>query len=437
MYDTVIAGGRVADPEAGRIGFADVAIDRGRIAAIDARIPATAARQVVDATGAIVAPGLVDLHAHVAWRLNPLAVDADALAASGGVTTWVDAGSAYATTIEGFREYVIARSAVRILALLRLGPQSSEILPTAVVAQSDADLLGAVAARHRDLVVGIKVSMGQCGIELLDLGLHAAAASDLPLMCHIAQRPPDIEEILDRMRPGDIVTHSATGQTMRLVDDTAVLLPAVVRARDRGVEFDLGHGAGSFSWASAEALAAAGALPTTISTDAWQVAIRGPMFDLPTCMSKLLHLGMPLLDVIRAVTSRPAERVGRAGEFGTLRIGAPADLVLLDVHDGSFPLYDSAGEVRVARQLIRARLTMRGGRPLRPGDLAPLADWLDVAMEAGLDPNPQGGLRPAVRRFQEELVRLGHTPAAMAASAGALVQPADPERPDPGKPPRA
>lgn len=419
MYDTLIVGGRLADPEADVIRPADIAIDRGLIAEVAPAILPEAGRRVIDATGAIIAPGLVDLHAHVAWRISPLAVDADALAANAGVTTWIDAGSAYATTIEAFREYVIDRSAVRILVLLRLGPQSNEILPTAVVAQSDSDLLAAVAARHRDLVVGIKVSMGQCGIELLDLGLRAAERCDLPLMVHIAQQPPDIGEILDRMRPGDILTHAATGQTMRIVDDAGALLPAAMRARERGIAFDLGHGAGSFDWRTAEALAAADALPSTISTDAWQVAIRGPMFDLPTCMSKMLHLGMPLLDVIRAVTTRPAERVRRSGEFGTVRVGASADLVLLDIHEGSFPLYDSGGDVRVGERLIRPRLTLRAGRSLLPGVVAPLADWLDVAMEAGLDPNPQGGLRPAVRRFQEHLERRGHTPAAMAAAGAA------------------
>jgi dihydroorotase len=413
VYDTLISGGLLVDPEADAIRHGDVAIEGGRIAAVGQTL-AMPARTVIDASGALVTPGLVDLHAHVAWRLSPTAVDADALAADGGVTTWIDAGSAYATTIEGFREHVIDRSTVRILALLRLGPQMNEILPTAVVAQADADLLGEVASRHREVVVGIKVSMGQCRIDLLDLALSAAERAELPLMCHIAQVPPDVSEILDRLRPGDIVTHAATGQTMRLVDDAGRVLPAAIRARDRGVAFDLGHGAGSFSWRTAEALAAADFLPSTTSTDAWQVAVRGPMFDLPTCMSKLLHLGLPLLEVVRSVTTRPAARVARTGEFGTLRVGAAGDIAVLDVLAGEFPLYDSAGEARVVDRLIRARLALRAGRVLRPGTLAPLADWLDVAIEAGLDPNPQGGLRPAVRRFQEELVSRGHTPAAMA-----------------------
>ncbi len=414
--DTLIAGGTVVDPEKRTAFRADVAIGGGRISAIAERIRPDPEATVVDATGQLVVPGLVDLHSHVNWRTTPHAVNADSLAAMSGVTTWIDAGSAYPTTIEAMREHVIEKSQVRVRSLLRIGLGGAPLVPPGGIHERDADMLAAVARRHDDVVVGVKVSMGQCDLQPLRVARRAADLAGLPLMVHIAQQPPPVDDVLAMVRDGDVVTHAFTGQTMCLAGTDGHLREAARAAKERGVRFDVGHGAGSFSWAAAEKLVADDLFPDTISTDSWQVSVRGPMFDLPTCMSKFLHLGMPLVEVIRACTWAPAMTVGGQHDFGLLRPGRPADVSLLKVHEGSFPLYDTGGDVRVVKQLLTCTATYVAGRRLAPGVLEPLADWIDIALSSeGFDPNPAGGLRPAVRRFQAELEERGHTPAALAA----------------------
>lgn len=414
MIDTVIQGGTVIDPEAGTATRSDIGLAHGRIAAVGPSIPVATAARSVDATGLYVAPGFVDLHTHVHFRTHTTSVHADSLAATAGVTTWIDAGSANAGTIDSFRENVVDPSTCRILSLIRM----TSIRGSERLTDAHPRITAAVVTRNRDIVVGIKVSMGQCDIRRLELALEAAEQSGLPLMVHIAQEPPPIAEVLKRLRSGDIVTHAYTGQTMRLVDGQGVRTDAL-RARDRGVLVDIGHGAGSFSWASAEVLWGAGFRPNTISTDVWQVSVNGPMFDLPTCISKFLHLGMSLIDAVRAVTSAAAEAIAMTGAFGTLRPGSPADLVLFRLVEGGFPLYDTAGERREASQLLRVEETLVAGRPVPRRAPPQPPEWLQFAMRDGsLEENPDGGIRPEVLRLQEELRARGQTPDQMAPGLG-------------------
>ena len=174
-------------------------------------------------------------------------------------------------------------------------------------------------------------------------------------MVHIAMAPPSIDEVLDLLRPGDICTHAFTGLTMKIVDEEGRMRESTRRALDRGVLLDIGHGTGSFSFETAEALLAQGVRPDTISSDMHQQSIYGPMFDLPTTMTKFLHLGMPLADVVRASTSRPAELLGLEREVGSLRPGVRADIGLFTLLEGSFPLYDIAGETRVSQRCFATR----------------------------------------------------------------------------------
>ena len=185
----------------------------------------------------------------------------------------------------------------------------------------------------------------------------------LPVMAHIAGGPPNIDDVLDLLRPGDLVTHCATGQDMSLVNGKNSLRPSAVRARERGVLFDVGHGSGGFSFAVAESMLAAGAPPDVISSDLHQRSLLGPGFDLPTCMSKFLAIGMSLEDVIRAVTTNPARssREHRVGARGTLAVGEPADLAIFELEAGDFALYDTYLECRRADRFFVNRDTVVAG----------------------------------------------------------------------------
>ena len=198
------------------------------------------------------------------------------------------------------------------------------------------------------------------------------------------------------MRPGDILTHCFTGNSMRIIDEHGRLLDDAKRAWDAGIIMDIGHGAGSFSFETAEALIKAGYRPDVISSDIHQLSIHGPLFDMPTCLSKFLALGMDFPAVIRAATARPAEVLGLQHELGTLRVGALADVALFTIQHGRFPFYDVFMNMRVGTQLIRNTLTIANGRPLpRTPDAAP-APWIELS------------------EGQRALIERGHTPEGLA-----------------------
>ncbi|HET9223163.1 MAG TPA: amidohydrolase/deacetylase family metallohydrolase [Roseiflexaceae bacterium] len=404
-FDLLIKGGEVVDPGGGRGGRLDVAIKRDRIAAVDRDIPAEAAFQVIDASGQYVTPGLVDLHTHVYHHVTFWGIDPDPVAARSGVTTWLDVGSAGAYNWPGFREYIVKPADVRIYGLLNI----SAIGLTAMTGEllnldyCDVDLCCKLIDRHRDLILGVKVRIdrnttGPSGIEPLRRARQAAERCELPLMVHIGIGPPQVEEVLALLRPGDILTHCFTGNSMRIVDERGALLEAARRAWDAGVIMDIGHGAGSFSFETAEALIGAGYRPDVISSDIHQLSINGPLFDMPTCMSKFLALGMSFEEVVRAATARPAAAIGLA-DLGTLRPGAPADVALFRIHEGHFTFYDVHMNKREGTQLIRNTLTIAGGRPLPLApDPAP-APWIELS------------------EAQHALIERGHTPGAFTTRA--------------------
>jgi dihydroorotase len=380
-FDLLIAGGELLDPGTPRRGRRDVGIADGRVVAVEPSLPHDAAAEVVDATGLLVVPGLVDLHTHVFPDVTYWGVDADALAPSAGVTTWVDAGSAGAFTIRGLRRFVVERSRVRIKAFLNVS-SIGLVAPSWEVASRrylDEDACLTAVEANRDLVVGLKVridryTVGALGLEPLEVALRLAARAELPLMVHIGEGPPPLGELLARLRPGDILTHCTTAASMALVRDGAVV-PGVREAVERGVVLDVGHGAGAFSFAAADALLEAGLPPRTISSDAHQHSVNGPMFDLPTCMTKLLALGMELEDVVTAATVAPARIVGADA---TLAPGAPADVTLLAREPGPFPLRDVLGERRDAPVRLRAAGAFVAGRALEPGPIPLPPPWIEL-----------------------------------------------------------
>src|SRR6516162_4778467 len=292
-FDLLIKNGTVIDPAAGMHAQADLAVVRGRVAAIDKEIPAGSAAQLYDAAGCYVTPGLIDLHTHIFHKVTFWGVNADVVAARSGVTTWVDAGSSGAFTMDGFREFIVRPAIVRIYAFLNIsciGLVAHDYELTNL-AFCNPDLFELMLNANRDLVIGGKVrlgasTVGENGFEPLKLARDVLDRCELPVMLHIADRPPHPEEFVGLLRPGDVLTHCFTGWDMRLVDEHGKMQPFARQWIDRGVLLDVGHGTGSLTFATAQAMLAAGIKPHFISSDIHQNSMRGPMYDLPTCLNK-------------------------------------------------------------------------------------------------------------------------------------------------------
>ena len=380
MYDLVIRGGRVIDPAQGIDAPRDVAFRDGKVAALEASIEADAAREVIAASGKLVVPGLIDLHTHVYWGGTSLSVQPVPVALRSGATTLVDAGSAGPGNFHGFRAHVIERTPVRILPYLNISFAGIFAFSKSVMVGecSDVRLLDArecleVAERDRDLIVGIKVRVGRntsegYGVFPLELAIEVAQELGLPVMAHIDFPPPSRKDMLARLRPGDVLTHC-----YRPFPNAPVLRgevrPEMWEARERGVIFDLGHGMGGFGFASTRPMLEAGFFPDVISSDVHILCEHGPAFDLLHTMSKLICLGMPLIEVIRAATARPAEALRRP-DLGTLAVGAAGDATILNQAEGAFDYVDVMGERLQGDQRLEVEAIVLGGRPWPGNDTA-------------------------------------------------------------------
>ncbi len=365
-FDVVIQGGQVIDPASDVAGRADVGIRDGKIARVAASIPAGEAT-AIDASGQIVTPGLIDLHTHVYWGATYWGIEADPVAARTGVTTWLDVGSAGGYSFPGFREYIAERSKARIFALLNLS-SIGLIAPSWELANPDywdVDLAAEVVERNRDVVLGIKARIDAkttrgVGIAPLKRARELADRVGLPLMTHIGSSPPLIDDVLEQLRPGDILTHCFTGADMRLVGEDGHTLPELRRLHDAGVILDVGHGTGSFSYGVAEAMIADGLKPDVISSDIHQMAVQGPAFDLPTTMSKFLILGMDIEEVVACATVNAAKAIG-LNELGTLKAGSVADVAMFRIDEGDYWFYDAQMGERRGGSLLVNTMTMIDG----------------------------------------------------------------------------
>lgn len=375
-FDLVLAKGRVIDPSQGLDAVTDVAFADGLVAAVGDELDPRGA-VVRDVSGRIVTPGLIDLHTHVYWGGTSLGIDAEDFARRSAVTTCVDAGSAGPGNFAGFRKHVIAPSRIRILPFLHVSFAGIYGFSTKVMVGEGHDirLLAArdcveVVERNRDLIVGIKVRLGRgasgtAGIVPLDVAEQVADETGLPMMVHIDEPPPSYEAVVDRLRPGDILTHCFRPFPNAPVDGRGEVKPALLAARRRGVLFDVGHGMGSFSWKVARAMLAGDFLPDTISSDVHALCIDGPAYDQVTTLSKFLALGVPLPAVIAASTANAAKALGRP-DLGSLRPGSIGDASILSLDAGAFPLEDVRGEVVTARERLFARGVVVGGRWWHP-----------------------------------------------------------------------
>ena len=380
MFDLIVRGGRVIDPAQNLDSLTDVGVTGTRIAAVGSDLVRQGVRgEVVDASGLLVTPGWVDMHTHVYWGVAPLGVEADPNCVQRGVTTAVDAGSSGASTFPGFKRYVIDVSVTRVLAMLHLsaigmarddGFGAEAIGELEDIRWANVDSAIAVARAFADVITGVKIRISEECVgrdaehtrEVLRRARQVADAIGKPVMVHSGQTAIPLDEILGFLVRGDVVTHVYHARPEGVLDERGTVRTSVRAAVERGVNFDVGHGAGSFSWQVARAGLEQGLSPSTISSDihAWNIA--GPVYDLATTASKFLHLGLSLPEVVRRVTAIPAACIGRADELGTLAPGATADISLFRLQQGEFHFQDSAGQVELGGSRLDPVAVIRNGR---------------------------------------------------------------------------
>ena len=372
-YDLVISGGDVLDPSMRSRGKRDVGIKNGQIAAVVASIPADRATQRIDAAGKLVTPGLIDLHTHLCPHLG-LGLPADEMVGITCTTTAVSAGDAGANTWGAFYHLALPQSRTRLFSFVHIasiglagGLAPGEMLN---IDYADVDRCAKVVAENPDVVLGVKVRItdsvvGQNGLEPLRRALRAAelAGHGARVMCHIGAAPGNLSDLLDLLRPGDILTHSYSGAGNNTVQN-GQLVPAALAAKKRGVVIDVGHGGGSFDFTVAEPAMQQGMTPDTISSDIHSVSINTLGYPtLPWVMSKFLALGMPIEEVVARATWEPAKIIGRVPGLGTLQVGAPADIAIMDLADGPVEFVDTRNNKRSGTRRLLPVLTIRAGRP--------------------------------------------------------------------------
>lgn len=390
--DLLIASGRVIDPKNGIDGVMDVAIAGGKIARVAGKIDRALARRIVDATGLIVVPGLIDLHAHVFFGTErnsylsngDQAVPPDSHSFRSGQTTLVDAGGAGWRNFPQFKEQVIDRARTRVLSFINIvgsGMKGGQVEQN--LADMDAKETAARIREHPGVIVGVKVAH-YSGPEWDPVLRAVQAASDagVPVMIDFGRHTPpqSLEDLLlKHLRPGDIFTHTyahVTGRTP-IVDENGKVRPYVWAARKRGVVFDAGHGGGSFLFRQAVPAMQQGFHPDVISTDLHTGSMNSGMKDILNTMSKFLNMRMPLRDVIKANTARAAEIIKRP-ELGHLGVGAEADIAVLNVRRGTFGFIDTGGGTLTGDQKLECELTVKGGQVVWDLNGRSHPTWTDV-----------------------------------------------------------
>jgi dihydroorotase len=361
-YDLVIRGGRVIDPSIRFDSIADVAISEGRIAAVERSLSADAT-EILDARGKLVVPGLIDIHTHCGRS-----ADGPGLVLQDGVTGWIDAGSSGADHI------------AEVVAIARKSPQQCRVLVNigrgGVMAEGDtmdlarADVAAAknAIARDGDMIVGVKARLsrdvaGPNDYEVLRRAQEVAVNFGLPVMIHMGQTISPFAKLVDLLKRGDIVTHMFAPPPNSIIDDSGRILPEVLAARRRGVWFDVGNGqTGHMRWDTIEAIMKTGFWPDTFSTDWTGNSRTTGVIDLPNCMSKLLGYGMTVNQAVAGATWNPSRIFPVFNDRGTLNVGAPADVAVLELREGSFEFLDNFKGTITGRQRFFPSATILGGK---------------------------------------------------------------------------
>jgi dihydroorotase len=380
-FDLVVKGGDVLDPSQSLRGRRDVGIRFGLIEAVEADIPAARANRVLDASGKLVTPGLIDLHSHVYPYGSAIGIPADELVPHQCTTTCVSAGDAGANNFAAFRRHIVAQTRTRLYAFVHIANVGLSPFPVAELYNIDFAIVDACArtvGENADIVLGVKVRMSENviakhGLEPLKRSIQACekAGTGAKVMCHIGgvETAALMSEILDLLRPGDVLTHAYSGApniagAFTNIVQNGQLLPAALAAKQRGVIFDVGHGGGSFDYTIAEPAIAAGCPPDTISSDIHVFSGNTPgMPYLPWVMSKFMGLGFSLEQVVTMATVNPAKVINRMPKLGTLQVGAPGDVAIMELVEGPVSFVDTRSNKRDGKAFLKPVQTVTAGVP--------------------------------------------------------------------------
>ncbi|MCA1432743.1 amidohydrolase/deacetylase family metallohydrolase [Bradyrhizobium sp. BRP20] len=380
-YDLVIRGGEVLDPSQSLRARRDVGIRWGTIEAVQEAIPAERALKSIDASGKLVMPGLIDLHCHVYPYGSAIGIPADELVQFQGTTTVVSAGDAGVNNLAALRRFIVAQTRARMYAFVHIANNGLSAFPVAELYNIDTAQTEACAmalAENSDFLLGVKVRMSENvifkhGLEPLKRGIQACEMCGWPakMMVHIGgvESKELMSQILDLMRPGDVLTHAYSGAPnlssvfTNIVQD-GKLLPAALAAKQRGVMFDVGHGGGSFDFTVAEVAIPGGCAPDTISSDIHVFSGNSPGIPfLPNVMSKFMTLGFTLEQVVAMATTAPAKIINRAPKIGTLQVGAPADVAIMELVEGPVSFVDTRNNRREGKAHLKPIQTVINGVP--------------------------------------------------------------------------
>src|SRR5262245_37928960 len=373
-FDLVIKGGEVLDPSQKLRAKRDIGIRNAVIAALEPEIADSRAKQMMDAKGKLVVPGLVDMHAHVYPQVSALGLPADELVPYTATTTYVSAGDAGANTFSALKHYIAAQARSRIYAFVHISSIGLSGFPVGEMLNidyADVDQAAKTLAENHEILLGVKVResvdvVGNNGLEPLKRAVLACERSGVKgarVMCHIGNAPGDLSALLDTLRAGDVLTHSYSGAGNNTVRDGKVLAAALA-AKKRGVIIDVGHGGGSFDYTVAEPAIQQGLVPDTIGSDIHAVSGNTPgMPYLPWVMSKFLNLGLSLEEVVAMATVNPARVIGRVDKLGTLQVGAPADVSIVELVGAPVNFVDTRKNTRQGSRWLKPVQTVRAGRP--------------------------------------------------------------------------
>lgn len=390
-YDLVIRGGEVLDPSQSLRAKRDIGIRWGVIETVQETIPAERALKSIDASGKLVMPGLIDLHCHVYPYGSAIGIPADELVQFQATTTVVSAGDAGVNNLAALRRFIVAQTRARMYAFLHIANNGLSAFPAAELYNIDVAQTEACAmalAENADFLLGVKVRMSENviykhGLEPLKRGIQACEMCGWPakMMVHIGgvETKELMSQILDLLRPGDVLTHAYSGAPnmsnvfTNIVQD-GKLLPAALAAKQRGVMFDVGHGGGSFDFTVAEVAIPGGCTPDTISSDIHVFSGNSPGIPfLPNVMSKFMTLGFTLEQVVAMATTAPAKIINRAPKIGTLQVGAPGDVAIMELVEGPVSFVDTRNNKRDGKVYLKPIQTVINGVPFGRPYQAPFA----------------------------------------------------------------